>query len=87
MANGIRGVMVPSRIVMWVTWQWNTWRDGAITYCDVGDMVMQYVAYRYLATRGGTLTWHIGTWPVDTWPSIGGTYHHPPLVEEPSAAR
>ena len=55
--------------------KWNTWRDGAITYCDVGDMVMQYVAYRYLATRGGTLTWHIGTWPVDTWPSIGGTYH------------
>jgi hypothetical protein len=38
--NGIRGVMVPSRIVMWVIWQLNRWRDGAITYCDVGDMSM-----------------------------------------------
>jgi hypothetical protein len=52
--NGIRGLMVPSRIVMWVTWQWNTWRDGAITYCNVGDIAMKYVAYRYMATRGGT---------------------------------
>jgi hypothetical protein len=39
--NGMRGVMMPSRIVMWVTWQWNKWRDDAITYCDVGDMAMQ----------------------------------------------
>jgi hypothetical protein len=23
--NWIRGVTVPSHIVMWVTWQWNTW--------------------------------------------------------------
>jgi hypothetical protein len=52
--NGILGVMVPSRVLMWVTWQWNTWRDGAITYCDVDDMAMEYVAYRYVVTRGGT---------------------------------
>jgi hypothetical protein len=52
--NGILGVMVPSRIAMWVTWQFNTWRDGAITYSDVGDMAMEYVAYRYVETRGGT---------------------------------
>jgi hypothetical protein len=49
--NWIRGVTVPSHIVMWVTWQWNTWRNGAITYCDVGDLEIEYVAYRYLARR------------------------------------
>jgi hypothetical protein len=52
--NGIRGVMVPSRIVMWVTWQCNMWRYGAITYPDVGDMATKYAAYRYVATIGGT---------------------------------
>jgi hypothetical protein len=52
--NGILAMMVPSRVVMRVTWQWNTWRDDAITYCDVGDMEMEYVAYRYVVTRGGT---------------------------------
>jgi hypothetical protein len=41
--KGIPGVMVPSRIVIWMTWQCNTWRDDAITYRDVGDMAMQYV--------------------------------------------
>jgi hypothetical protein len=34
-------------------WEWKAWRDGTITYCDVGDMAMEYVAYRYLATTGG----------------------------------
>jgi hypothetical protein len=38
--NGIRGVMVPSRIVRCVVRHWNTWRDDAITFCDVGDMAM-----------------------------------------------
>jgi hypothetical protein len=32
----IRGVPVPSCVVMWVTWQLDTWRTGAITFCDVG---------------------------------------------------
>jgi hypothetical protein len=40
----IRGVPVPSCVVMWVTWQLDTWRAGAITCCDVGDMVIGYVA-------------------------------------------
>jgi hypothetical protein len=51
--NWIRGVTVPSHIVMWVTWQWNKWRNGAITYCDVGDLAIEYVAYRYVETKGG----------------------------------
>jgi hypothetical protein len=51
--NWIRGVTAPSHIVMWVTWQWNTWRNGAITYCDVGDLAIEYVAYRYVETTGG----------------------------------
>jgi hypothetical protein len=51
--NWIRGVTVPSHIVMCVTWQWNTWRNGAITYCDVGDLAKEYVAYRYVETTGG----------------------------------
>jgi hypothetical protein len=52
--NWIRGVMVPSRLAMWVAWQRSTWRDGAITHCDVGDMAMEYVAYRYVEATGGT---------------------------------
>jgi hypothetical protein len=51
--NGIRGVMVPSSFVMCVTWQWNTGRDGDITYCGVGDMAMKYLAYGYVETIGG----------------------------------
>jgi hypothetical protein len=51
--NWIRGLTVPSCIVMWVTWQLDTWRNTAITYCDVGDMAMEYVAYRYMETTGG----------------------------------
>jgi hypothetical protein len=51
--NCIRGVTVPSRNLMCVTWQSDTWRNGAITYCDVGDMAMEYVAYRYLENTGG----------------------------------
>jgi hypothetical protein len=39
----IRRVPVPLRVVMWVTWQLGTGRSGAITYCDVGDMAMEYV--------------------------------------------
>jgi hypothetical protein len=42
----MRGVPVSSCVVMWVTWQLDTWRAGAITCCDVGDMVIGYVAYR-----------------------------------------
>jgi hypothetical protein len=38
-----RGVPLPSRVVMWVTWHLDTWRAVAITYCDVGDMAMEYV--------------------------------------------
>jgi hypothetical protein len=45
----IRGVPVPSHVVMWVTWYLDTWRSGAITYCDVGDMAMEY-----LETASGT---------------------------------
>jgi hypothetical protein len=40
----IRGVPVPSRVVMWLTWQLDTWRAGAITCCDVSDLVIGYVA-------------------------------------------
>jgi hypothetical protein len=40
----IRGVSVPSCVVMWVIWQLDTWRAGDITCCDVGDMVIGYVA-------------------------------------------
>jgi hypothetical protein len=29
--NWIRGVTVLSHIVMWVTWQWNTWRNCHIS--------------------------------------------------------
>jgi hypothetical protein len=47
----IRGVPVPSCVVMWVTWQLDTWRSGAIICCDVGDMVIGYVAYRYVVYR------------------------------------
>jgi hypothetical protein len=39
--NWIRGVPVPSRVLMWVTWQLETWRNGAIMCCDVGDMAME----------------------------------------------
>jgi hypothetical protein len=39
----IRGVPVPSHVVMWVIWQLDTCCSGAITYCDVGDMEMEYV--------------------------------------------
>jgi hypothetical protein len=52
---------------------------GAITYCDVGDMAMEYVE-----TTSGIQTWHIDTWHIDTWhidtwhidrwKLIGGTY-------------
>jgi hypothetical protein len=42
----IRGVPVPSCVAMWVTWQLYSWRAGAITCCDVGDMVTGYVALR-----------------------------------------
>jgi hypothetical protein len=36
----IRGVPLPSCVVMWKTWQLDTCRTGAITCCDVGDMVI-----------------------------------------------
>jgi hypothetical protein len=42
--KSIRGVPVPSCVVMLVTWQLDMWRTGAITCCDVGDMVIGYVA-------------------------------------------
>jgi hypothetical protein len=51
--NWIHGVAIPSRIKMWVTWQLDTWRKGAITYCNIGDMAMEYVAYRYVEKIGG----------------------------------
>jgi hypothetical protein len=56
MSNGncIRGVTVPSRVVMCMSWILETWRNGAITYFDVSDMEMEYVAYRYVETTGGT---------------------------------
>jgi hypothetical protein len=38
--NGIRGVIMPSYIGMWVICECNTWPDDAITYRDVGDMAM-----------------------------------------------
>jgi hypothetical protein len=28
--NWIRGKTVPSRIVMWVTWQWSMWHYGYV---------------------------------------------------------
>jgi hypothetical protein len=40
----IRGVSLPSRVVMCVTWQLDTWRVVAITCCDVCDMAIGYVA-------------------------------------------
>jgi hypothetical protein len=40
----IRGVPVPSCAAMWVTWQLDMWRAGAITCCDVGVMAIEYVA-------------------------------------------
>jgi hypothetical protein len=45
----IRGVLVPLRVVIWVIWQLDTRRTGAITCCDVGDMAMEY-----METTGGT---------------------------------
>jgi hypothetical protein len=52
--NWIRGLTLPSRVVMWVTWETDTWRNGPMKYCDVGDMAMEYVAYRYVETTGCT---------------------------------
>jgi hypothetical protein len=40
----IRGVPVPSCVVMLVTWKLDTARAGAITCCDVVDIVIGYVA-------------------------------------------
>jgi hypothetical protein len=62
-SNGIRGVMVPSCIVMWVTLQLNTWhidiwprevepKRGISIYCH--ETWNLNVAYRYIATRRGT---------------------------------
>jgi hypothetical protein len=38
----VRGVPLPSRVVMRVTWQLDMWRAVAITYCDVCDMAMEH---------------------------------------------
>jgi hypothetical protein len=60
----------------------DTWRAGAITCYDVGDMAIGYVAcgaitycdvgdmvMEYVERKSAIYTWHI-----DTWKSIGGTY-------------
>jgi hypothetical protein len=79
----IRGVPVPSHVVMWVTWQLDTWHSGDITYGDLGDMAMECVE-----STSVTETWHIDTWHSDTWhsdacKSIGGTYHlAPPFYDK-----
>jgi hypothetical protein len=63
--NGIRGMMVLSRIVMWVIWQWNTWRDGYITYWDVGDMTMDTRDIDMWQRQVEPKMWHIDTWHID----------------------
>jgi hypothetical protein len=73
----------------------DTWRAGASTCCDVGDMGIGYVAcgaitycdvgdmaMEYVETKSGTLTWHIDTWHIDTWKSIGGIYQYHVLKVE-----
>jgi hypothetical protein len=44
-----RGVMMPSIIVAWVTWQFDTWRDGSITFRGVNDIASD--AWREFSTK------------------------------------
>jgi hypothetical protein len=58
-------VMVQSLIVMWVIWQRNTWLDGAIKYCDVGDLAMDTRHIDMWQRQVEPKTWHIDTWHID----------------------
>jgi hypothetical protein len=66
---------------MWVTWQFDTWRTGDITYGDLDDMAKECVETTSVTETWYIDTWHIDTWHIDTWhidawKSIGGTYQY-----------
>jgi hypothetical protein len=64
--NRIRGVTVPPLIVMWVVWQWNTWRDGI-------SRVVMWVVWPWIRCISiyGSDRWNIkrgiSIWGRDMW--------------------